>query len=110
MTQAEFLNQKVFTGLINHNNTKDHTDFALSEEDFATVLVKAEYYGIAIYEIKTTLHGKHYKTINHESFRKKATDADWYKKEFKHLKRLEEGLLYTATYKVSKKLLNKNSV
>ncbi len=107
MTQAEFLDQKVFTGLTNHNNNKDNTDFTLNEEDFAAVLTKAEYFGIAIYEIKTTLDGKPFKTLHHESFRKKATDANWYKKEFKNLKHLEEGLLYTATYKVSKKLLAK---
>ena len=105
MTQEEFLEQKIFTGLTNKNTDKSNADFYFSEEDFFEVLKKAEYFGLSIYTIKTFLDGNEFKTVEHETFRKKATDAKWYNREFKNLKREQKNLLYTATYKVSKKLL-----
>ena len=105
MTQEDFLEQKIFTGLTNKNNNEGNTDFYFSEEDFAKVLEKTAYFGIAIYTITAINNGKEIKTVEHETFRKKATDAKWYNREFKNLKREQEGLLFTATYKVSKKLL-----
>ena len=105
MKQEDFLEQKVFVGLTNKNKDKNSTDFYFSEEEFPEVLKHAEHFGISIYDIKTTLDGNIYETVNHESFRKKATDSNWYNREFKNLKRKQEGLLYSATYKVSKKLL-----
>ena len=105
MTQEDFLEQKVFIGLTSINVDKKSKDLYFSDEDFTEVLTKSEYFGISIYDIKTTLDGKEYKAVNHETFRKKATDAKWYKREFSNLKREQEGLLYAATYKVSKKLL-----
>ena len=105
MTQDEFLEQKVFTGLTIED--QDKTGIYFSEEEFPEVLKQAEYFGISVYDIKTTLEGKEFKTVHHEAFRKKATDANWYNKEFSNLKRLQEGLLYSGTYKVSKKLLDK---
>ena len=42
---------------------------------------------------------------SHEDHKKKATDPKWYKKEFVTLKTRQEDLLYSAKYKVSKKLL-----
>ncbi len=105
MTQEDFLEQKVFIGLTSINKDKKTKDLYFSEEDFSKILEKAEYFGVSIYDIKTTLEGKEFKAINHEAFRKKATDAKWYKREFDNLKRLQEGLLYAASYKVSKKLL-----
>ena len=103
MTQEEFLEKNVFAGLtkIEENNG----DCYFSEEDFSEVLKQSEHYGIAIYDIKTMLDGEEQKTINHDMFRKKATDVNWYKREFSHLKREQEGMQYAATYKVSKKLL-----
>ncbi|WP_299777435.1 hypothetical protein [uncultured Formosa sp.] len=102
MTQEEFLEKSVFTGL---QKNEENNDSYFSEEDFSEVLKQCEHFGIAVYEIKTTLDGEAFKTINHETFRKKATDVNWYNREFSHLKREQEGLQYAATYKVSKKLL-----
>lgn len=106
MTQEEFLEQQIYKGLTNKNEDKKITDLYFSEEEFASVLIKAEHFGISIYDIKTTLNGEAYKTVEHK--RKKATDAKWYNQEFKNLKRKQEGLLYSATYKVSKKLLSRD--
>lgn len=107
MTQEEFLDQKVFIGLKSEKADKQNNDFYFSEEDFEEVLTKSEYFGISVYTIKTIFEGKQYKAVNHEEFRKKATDAKWYTREFKNLKREQEGLLYCGTYKVSKKLLDR---
>ena len=48
---------------------------------------------------------KNHEASSHEDHKKKATNPNWYKKEFKTLKTRQEGLLYSAKYKVSKKLL-----
>lgn len=109
MIQEDFLEQKVFIGLTSVNKDKKTKDLYFSEEDFAEILEKSEYFGISIYDIKTTLDGKDFKAVNHESFRKKATDARWYKREFENLKREQEGLLFAANYKVSKKLLARDT-
>ncbi|MDW5287614.1 hypothetical protein [Formosa sp. PL04] len=103
MTQEEFLEQNVFTGLTKNNENNGECYF--SEEDFSEVLKQCEHFGIAIYDIKATINGEDHKTINHDMFRKKATDVNWYKREFSHLKREQEDMQYAATYKVSKKLL-----
>ncbi|MDW5288304.1 hypothetical protein [Formosa sp. PL04] len=103
MTQEEFLEKNVFTGL--KNDDENTSDRYFSEEDFTEVLKQCEHYGIAVYDISTTLDGEEHKTIQHEAFRKKATDENWYKKEFNNLKRDQKGLQFSATYKVSKKLL-----
>lgn len=103
MTQEEFLEKNVFTGLTKVEENMGDSYF--SEEEFSEVLKQSEHFGIAIYDIKTTLEGKEHKTLNHDSFRKKATDVNWYKREFSHLKHEQKGLLYAATYKVSTKLL-----
>lgn len=105
MTQEDFLEQKVFVGLTSIKVDNKDKDLFFSEEDFAQILEKSEYFGISIYTMKTVFEDKEFKAVNHEDFRKKATDAKWYKREFLNLKREQEGLLYSATYKVSKKLL-----
>ena len=106
MNQTEFLEQHVFTGLENLNEGADkETAFHFSETDFEIVLQRAEHFGIAIYSIAPWHDGKLYDTASHEDARKKATDPRWYKKAFKTFKARQDGLLYSATYKVSKKLL-----
>lgn len=105
MTQDEFLAQKVFIGLTNKNEDENSSEFYFSEDDFAEVLKHAEYFGMSIYDINTTLNGEVFKSTNHETFRKKATDSSWYNKEFKHLRLTQTGLLYNVKCKVSKKLL-----
>jgi len=105
MTQEDFLEQYIFKGLTNKNEDSEITDHYFSEEEFAKILVQTEHFGISVYEIKTILNGKPFKTVEHKTFRKKATDAKWYTREFKNLKREQKDLLFAATYKVSKKLL-----
>ncbi|MGY6647373.1 hypothetical protein [Wenyingzhuangia sp. IMCC45574] len=107
MTQEDFLAQNVFNNLESITIDNDDSTLYFSEESFSQILAQAEHYGISIYEIKSVLDGTAGLTLHHEAFRKKATDANWYKKEFKSLKRQQEGYLYAATYKVSKKLLSR---
>lgn len=106
MEQNEFLEKNVFKGLVKLKETPNN-DMApfFAEADFEVVLDKAEYYGIALYTIEAWHKGELYETINHESMKKKATDPMWYKKTFKTLRHSQEGLAYSATYKVSTKLL-----
>ncbi len=106
MEQAEFLEKHVFTDLKNLNDGFDpESTHYFSEADFAIILQKAEHYGIGIYEIKTVLNGKPYDVSAHTDHNKKATDARWYKKALQTFKHREDNLLYSASYKVSSKLL-----
>ncbi len=106
MTQAEFLEQHVFTDLKNINDDFDSKNLHFfSEADFAKVLQQAEHYGIGIYGIEPWLDGKVFDVSSHGDHNKKATDARWYKKAFNTFKHRQEGLLYSASYKVSPKLL-----
>ena len=59
----------------------------------------------SIYTITPWSKNESHEASSHENHKKKATNPVWYKKEFKTLKTRQEGLLYSATYKVSKKLL-----
>jgi hypothetical protein len=109
MEQVEFLEKKIFTDLMNVNDGFDDKSIVyFSEKDFETLLERVEYNGIGLYEIKTWFDGKVYSEDNHETYRKKATDPNWYKKTFKTLRHKQEGLLYCASYKVSAKLLARN--
>jgi len=106
MEQSEYLEQHIFTDLKNLNDGFDEaSNFYFSEADFETVIEKCEYSGIGIYKISTWLDDKAYKMSSHEEFNKKATDPRWYKKAFLTLKMSQKGLLFSATYKVSNKLL-----
>lgn len=106
MEQAEFLQKNVYTDMTNLNDGFDEESVLyFSESDFETILDKVEHYGIGLYTIKTSLAGEYHAETSHEDHKKKATDAKWYKKVFKTFKMGQEGLLYSATYKVSKKLL-----
>lgn len=107
MTQQEFLDENVFKTQQNTTIDNDPTTLYFTEGGFSEVLNKAEHYGIAIYDIKSTLDGEAGKSANHEKFKKKATDPTWYKAVFKSLKNDQKDYLYAATYKVSKKLLNR---
>ena len=106
MEQEKFLEQHIFIGLKNVNDGfgKDGIQF-FSETDFEIVLQRAEHFGLSIYSIEPWIKTEALEASSHEDHKKKATDPKWYKKEFKALKTRQEGLLYSATYKVSKKLL-----
>ncbi len=110
MEQPEFLEKNVFADLKNLNKGADKaTLHYFSEEDFETVLQRVEYFGIGVYKIETKLKSKVAETASHEDFKKKATDPKWYKKAFLTFKSRQPGLSYSATYKVSNKLLEKNT-
>ena len=106
MEQSEYLEQHIFTDLNNLNDGfDDAANLYFSEEEFERVLERCEYSGISIYKISTWQDGKVYKVSTHEEFNKKATDPRWYKKAFLTLRMSQKGLLYSASYKVSNKLL-----
>lgn len=106
MTQQEFLEKNVFIDFKNLNeNFEENQLHYFSEEDFEKVLEKAEYYGLTIYTMDTIVDGVSNFSMDHTRFHKKATDPKWYKKAFLTYKNREKGLIYTATYKVSAKLL-----
>ncbi len=106
MEQEKFLEQHIFTGLKNINDgfAKDEIQF-FSESDFEIVLQRAEHFGLSIYSIEPWIKSEVLEASSHEGHKKKATDPKWYKKEFLTLKMRQEDLLYSAKYKVSKKLL-----
>ncbi|NRD23493.1 hypothetical protein HNV10_09600 [Winogradskyella litoriviva] len=108
MEQSEFLEKNVFTGLTNINDGFDSENiYYFSEADFEIVLQRAEHFGLSIYGIEPWLNGEMFDVLSHDSFRKKATDPKWYNKAFSEFKKRQEGLAYAASYKVSKKLLER---
>lgn len=110
MEKNEFLEQHVFTGLKNLKEGSDEeTTHQFSEADFETVLERAAHFGMGVYTIECWFNGSSYAASGHEDFRKKATDPKWYKKAFLTLKTGQAGLTYAGTYKVSPKLLARDS-
>lgn len=106
MEQTEFLTQKVFIDLQNKNDGFDQADkLHFNEWDFAVVLDRCEYFGIGIYEIQAWLDGTLFDVAVHERVKKKATDSSWYKKALLTFTKRQPGLTFTASYKVSAKLL-----
>lgn len=108
MEQVEFLESHVFKGLKSEADKSGAHYF--SETDFTVVLEKAEHFGIGLYKIETLLKNKAFEVVTHENHKKKATDPKWYNKAFLTLKSKQEGLAYSATYKVSAKLLARENV
>lgn len=108
MGKTEFLKKNIFLNLENQNDGFD-SDAILyfSESDFEIVLERIEKLGIGIYVIKLWLAGEFFEVKLNEDYRKKATDPKWYKKAFSEFKRQQPKLQYSATYKVSDKLLNR---
>lgn len=108
MNEIEFLEKHIFTGLKNLNDGYD-TELLnhFSESDFQIVLERVEHFGIGIYEIKPWLKDADFESKSNEDFRKKATDAKWYKRAFFEFKKKQADLQYSASYKVSDKLLKK---
>lgn len=110
MEQSEFLEKHVFIDLENLNDGFDEASkHHFSQTDFETVLERSEYFGIGIYTVEARLSGEPFETSSHEAFKKKATNPAWYKKAFLTLTHRQTGLLYSATYKVSGKLLARYS-
>lgn len=108
MEQTEFLEKKIFIDLKNLNDGFDkETIQHFSESDFEIVLQRVEHFGIGVYKIEPWLNSEFYAAATHEDFKKKATDSRWYKKAFLTFKFRQSGLSYSATYKVSNKLLSR---
>lgn len=108
MEQSEFLEQHIFTGLDNVNdNFESEATHYFSETDFATVLERAEHFGLGIYTIEARLESEVFGISNHEKSKKKATDPKWYTQALSDFKKRQSGLVYGATYKVSQKLLDR---
>ena len=108
MTQTQFLEKNIFNDLKNINDGfNDEAIPYFSESDFETLLKRAEHFGLSIYTIEPYFEGESFAIVNHDTFRKKATDPKWYTKAFSEFKKSQEGLAYAATYKVSKKLLER---
>ena len=110
MEQAEFLEKNVFIDLknLNEGDDKDTVQY-FSETDFEVILERVEHFGIGIYKIESWLNGEVSAVSTHEDSKKKATEPKWYKRAFMTSKSRESGLLYSATYKVSNKLLAKSN-
>jgi hypothetical protein len=106
MEKEAFLEQHVFTDLKKIKNDSDQEDIHFfSETDFDIVLQRAEHLGIGVFGIDPWLEGKAHVPATHEEYKKKATDPRWYKKAFLTLRMRTPGMDYSATYKVSAKLL-----
>ncbi len=109
MEKSEFLAKNVFKGLKSESiEVNNEEAMYFSEVDFEIILQKVEHFGIGIYTIETRLGKEVFETQNHEKNKKKATDAKWYNKAFMTLRKRQEGLLYSASYKVSQKLLDRS--
>ncbi len=109
MEQTEFLQKNIFTDLKNLNDESEkETVQIFSESEFEIVLERVEHFGIGVYKIESWLNGETSEIAAHDDFKKKATDPKWYKKAFLTFKSRQPGLSYSATYKVSNKLLAKN--
>lgn len=110
MEQTEFLEKNIFIDLKNLNDGSDKESVQVfSEPDFEIVLQCVEHFGIGVYSVSSWLKGEVSEVASHEDFKKKATDPKWYKKAFLTSKSRQPGLSYSATYKVSNKLLAKNT-
>ena len=100
-----FLKEKIFDGLTNLSIGKKIEDYSFSEDDFKQILEKVKYFGIGIYTMEASVDGQVVKTIIHEKYKKKTTNPKWFLQGFRDLKREFKDATYTATYRVSSKLI-----
>lgn len=111
MDKTEFLEKNIFLNLKNANDGFDtESVHYFSESDFQIVLERIEKLGIGIFEIKPWIDGAFLDVKVHDEYRKKATDPAWYKKSFAQFKKQQENLLYSATFKISDKLLHRKHI
>lgn len=110
MEKTEFLKKNIFQNLKNLNDASEPDSILyFSESDFEIVLERIEKLGIGIYKIEPRLEGDVLEVKINEDYRKKATDSRWYKKAFSQFKKQQANLQYSASYKVSDKLLNREN-
>lgn len=108
MEKTEFLEKNIFLNIENLNDGFEaDSKLYFSESDFEIVLERIEKLGIGIYRIESRLEGDCFDVKINEDYRKKATNPKWYKKAFSEFKKRQPNLLYSATYRVSDKLLNR---
>ncbi len=111
MTEQDFLNKHVFQGLTPLTEKSKGKDVPFfSAADFAIVLERAEYFGISIYSIEPWFEGAAYGVMTNEELRKKASDARWYTKAFQTFEFRQAGMTYSASLKVSPKLLARKEI
>ncbi len=109
IAQQAFLVEKVFYDLENNNEGLDDDKNYFNENDFASILIRAEHYGIAIYQIEAYLDNTLFGQESHENYRKKATHPQWYKSAFGKFKRAHKNMRYRANFKVSQRLLDRDN-
>lgn len=110
MDKSEFLEKNIFQGLKNLNEEVEADSIRyFSEADFAVVLERIEQFGIGIYKIEPRHDSESITAKINEDYRKKATDPKWYKRAFFELKKQQADLQYSATYRVSERLLNREN-
>ncbi len=110
MEKTEFLEKNIFQNLKNINDGFDSDAIHyFSESDFESVLERIEQFGIGIYEMKPRQEEDFLDVKVNEDYRKKATDPKWYKKAFSDFKKQQANMKYSASYKVSDKLLSRHS-
>lgn len=108
MTELQFLQQEVFKDATNLNKKAEKAEeYKFSEEDFASIIERAGFFGISIYSINTWAKNTSFGATMHQDHNKKASDKRWYLKAFNTFKHRQEGLKYAATYKVPGKLLSR---
>jgi hypothetical protein len=108
MDKTEFLKKNIFLNLENLNaDFETEERFYFSEADFEIVLERIEQFGIGIYRIEPRFEGGSLAAKTNEDYRKKATDPKWYKRAFFELKKQQANMQYSATYRVSERLLKR---
>jgi hypothetical protein len=107
LRQQEFLVKNVFYDLENNNEGLDPERNYFTENDFKTIMIRAEHFGIGLFNMEAYHDGKLFGTDNHEAYRKKSTHPTWYKSAFGKFKRAQKDMLYTASFKVSQRLLDR---
>ena len=111
MEKNEFLEKHVFVDLKNTNDGFNSDEIHhFSETDFGILLKRAAKFGIGIYKIEPWLNGKVFGSKTNEDYNKTATNSKWYISAFSDFKREESDLQYSATFKLSEKLLNKENL
>ncbi|MDK4680192.1 hypothetical protein QDY71_01715 [Kingella negevensis] len=95
MTLTEYL----FHDLKNLNDGFDSPQiYYVSEQDFETVLDRAQAENIDIYGIEPWLDGEFYGVEVYESTEFAANDPRWYRTAFDNFRKQQSDLMYAMTY------------
>ena len=106
MNEFDYLKENIFRGLKNLNSGFDsEVIYYFSESDFEIVLNRIEQNRIGIFGIEPWMNGSFYDVKSFEDYNTTSTDSKWYRKAFEEFKKSRKQLMYSASYKVPKKLL-----